>query len=288
MKRKRKILAGLFVSVGAAGWFATQSHASLPPLVPADPSEPTPLQAVLMQRAEQLDERQALVEEAISECMASAGFTYVPLIPEVSVGREGDRVETDTSRQAPGPAGQGEEEARGGTNDERRATADPNEAIRARLSAEELAAYSEALWGSPDEGVLVGDITTFPGSCITRADEKLNGAQAQRIEVREDLEVLISSLNLAVRQDPRLNESETRWVQCMEARGHQVEDYFTTAQSVASSPSSGAGQGFEQNNRECVSESDLKANLAAIRYAHEDQFVRIHADLITAFLGEDS
>lgn len=182
--------------------------------------------------------RQNRVETRIAACMKESGFEYVPIDPfaqQTLATRAARLSDADFARQF----GYGISTLWG--NGER-TPADPNERIRARLSAADRRAYDRTLWGEYPRATFVqavdrGDLTRLGGCTRTAAREAFGDGQAigqivARFDAHDD----------RVTADRRMVQADERWQECMAAAGYPVdssedlEDEFTARMEAIVGP----------------------------------------------------
>jgi hypothetical protein len=165
-------------------------------------------------------ERQTRVEGGIRDCMKAQGFEYVPVDPleeqreltgrvmseEEFIKQFGDGVSTLFDR------GLG------------RAHTNPNDRIRASLSAADRAAYDRALAGeNPSatfaEAVDSGDFSEL-GGCTKRTSEAEFGGAA----VVTALIGKLDELDERIVQDQRMVRAAEKWSACMAAEGYRYDE----------------------------------------------------------------
>jgi hypothetical protein len=163
--------------------------------------------------------RQSRVEADIRECMKAQGFDYVPIDPfaqraaVTGVSRLSDE---DFLEQF----GYGISTlwGRGGSQ------ADPNQRLRAGLSAADRRAYDRALWGDNpgatfQAAVDSGDFTKL-GGCTRKATEAVFGGA----QVLTQLQGKLDQLDERILEDQRMVRANERWTACMAKAGYRYED----------------------------------------------------------------
>jgi hypothetical protein len=163
--------------------------------------------------------RQSRVEADIRECMKAQGFDYVPIDPfaqraaVTGVSRLSDE---DFLEQF----GYGISTlwGRGGSQ------ADPNQRLRAGLSAADRRAYDRALWGDNagatfQAAVDSGDFTKL-GGCTRKATEAVFGGA----QVLTQLQGKLDQLDERILEDQRMVRALERWTACMAKAGYRYED----------------------------------------------------------------
>lgn len=163
--------------------------------------------------------RQSRVEADIRECMKAQGFDYVPIDPfaqraaVTGVSRLSDE---DFLEQF----GYGISTlwGRGGSQ------ADPNQRLRAALSAADRRAYDRALWGENagatfQAAVDSGDFTKL-GGCTRKATEAVFGGA----QVLTQLQGKLDQLDERILEDQRMVRALERWTACMAKAGYRYED----------------------------------------------------------------
>jgi len=152
-------------------------------------------------------------EELVAACMAEQGFTYIPNLPEIIIMpaiQNADALEWGT-REFVAQAGFGisvrpPASGLGGVGPAM--TPDPNEALRAAMSASERAAWEEALWG--------GEPTAFGAGCSGLAWQQMqqpDGFAAIAAEVES------FRLRLQHGTAPEIAGLNAEWAACMTEAG---------------------------------------------------------------------
>lgn len=166
-------------------------------------------------------QRQARAENLIRDCMKAEGFEYVPVDPaaqKAALVGSADLSEEEFNEQF----GYGIT-----TLYEKRLAqraSGPNEAIRARLSEAERAAYDRALYGDPisltfAEALDTGNFGGL-GGCTKQATEEVFGG----LEVIQDLQTKLDVLDERIVADPRVAKAIREWSQCMRSAGYDLSD----------------------------------------------------------------
>lgn len=163
--------------------------------------------------------RQSRVEADIRECMKAQGFEYVPIDPfaqRAAVTGASRLSDEDFLNQF----GYGISTlwGRGG------AQADPNQRLRASLSAADRRAYDRALWGENagatfQAAVDSGDFTKL-GGCTRKATEAVFGGA----QVLTQLQGKLDQLDERILQDQRMVRAVERWSSCMADAGFHYDD----------------------------------------------------------------
>lgn len=163
--------------------------------------------------------RQSRVEADIRECMKAQGFEYVPIDPfaqRAAVTGASRLSDEDFLNQF----GYGISTlwGRGG------AQADPNQRLRASLSAADRRAYDRALWGENagatfQAAVDSGDFTKL-GGCTRKATEAVFGGA----QVLTQLQGKLDQLDERILEDQRMVRALERWTTCMADAGYRYED----------------------------------------------------------------
>jgi hypothetical protein len=163
--------------------------------------------------------RQSRVEADIRECMKAQGFEYVPIDPfaqRAAVTGASRLSDEDFLNQF----GYGISTlwGRGG------AQADPNQRLRASLSAADRRAYDRALWGENSgatfqAAVDSGDFTKL-GGCTRKATEAVFGGA----QVLTQLQGKLDQLDERILEDQRMVRALERWTACMADAGYRYED----------------------------------------------------------------
>jgi hypothetical protein len=163
--------------------------------------------------------RQSRVEADIRDCMKAQGFEYVPIDPfaqRAAVTGASRLSDEDFLNQF----GYGISTlwGRGG------AQADPNQRLRASLSAADRRAYDRALWGENagatfQAAVDSGDFTKL-GGCTRKATETVFGGA----QVLTQLQGKLDQLDERILEDQRMVRALERWTACMADAGYRYED----------------------------------------------------------------
>jgi hypothetical protein len=163
--------------------------------------------------------RQSRVEADIRECMKAQGFEYVPVDPfaqRAAVTGASRLSDEDFLNQF----GYGISTlwGRGGVQ------ADPNQRLRASLSAADRRAYDRALWGENagstfQAAVDSGDFTKL-GGCTRKATEAVFGGA----QVLTQLQGKLDQLDERILEDQRMVHAVERWTACMATAGYRYED----------------------------------------------------------------
>jgi hypothetical protein len=163
--------------------------------------------------------RQSRVEADIGECMKAQGFEYVPIDPfaqRAAVTGASRLSDEDFLNQF----GYGISTlwGRGGAH------ADPNQRLRASLSAADRRAYDRALWGENagatfQAAVDSGDFTKL-GGCTRKATEAVFGGA----QVLTQLQGKLDQLDERILEDQRMVRALERWTTCMADAGYRYED----------------------------------------------------------------
>jgi hypothetical protein len=163
--------------------------------------------------------RQSRVEADIRECMKAQGFEYVPVDPfaqRAAVTGASRLSDEDFLNQF----GYGISTlwGRGGVQ------ADPNQRLRASLSAADRRAYDRALWGENggstfQAAVDSGDFTKL-GGCTRKATEAVFGGA----QVLTQLQGKLDQLDERILEDQRMVHAVERWTACMAKAGYRYED----------------------------------------------------------------
>lgn len=163
--------------------------------------------------------RQSRVEADIRECMKAQGFDYVPIDPfaqraaVTGVSRLSDEDFLDQFGYGISTLW-----GRGGSQ------ADPNQRLRAGLSAADRRAYDRALWGENpgatfQAAVDSGDFTKL-GGCTRKATEAVFGGA----QVLTQLQGKLDQLDERILEDQRMVRANERWTACMAKAGYRYED----------------------------------------------------------------
>jgi hypothetical protein len=164
--------------------------------------------------------RQVKVENLIRDCMKAQGFEYVPVDPVAQrTGLTGQTsFNEDEFEKAYGYGITTLYEKK------RSPPADPNTAIKERLSDSEQAAYTKALSGEFADATFAvavdtGDFTQL-GGCTRKATETVFGGA----EVLQDLVKKLDELDQRISADPRMQKAIAKWSDCMRAAGYDLTE----------------------------------------------------------------
>jgi hypothetical protein len=163
--------------------------------------------------------RQSRVEADIRECMKAQGFDYVPIDPfaqRAAVTGASRLSDEDFLNQF----GYGISTlwGRGG------AQVDPNQRLRASMTAADRRAYERALWGDNpgatfQAAVDSGDFTKL-GGCTRKATETVFGGA----QVLTQLQGKLDQLDERILEDQRMVRAVERWTACMADAGYRYDD----------------------------------------------------------------
>lgn len=170
----------------------------------------------------------AQVEELIAGCMAEQGFEYVPRTaagpaPEAALSEVDDGLDPIEFAQQWGYAittGPPDDSPSPGPSPE---VVDPNETIRATMTATELAAYDEALWGvSPEnaDGAEYVEPTGDRRGCHAAANDAVYGAGMDEDDPFAGLMEEMTRMWESVPTDDRVLAAQADWAACMADAGH--------------------------------------------------------------------
>ena len=164
--------------------------------------------------------RQSKIETVIRDCMKAQGFEYVPVDPVAQrtglTGQSG--FNEDEFEKAYGY---------GITTlyaQRLNIPADPNTAIRNRLSATEQTAYTRALSGEFADATFAvaadtGDYGRL-GGCTRQATETVFGGA----EVLQSLVAKLDELDQRIASDARMQKAIARWSECMRGTGYELPE----------------------------------------------------------------
>jgi hypothetical protein len=207
---------------------------------------PESLEEALGLGQEDVQAREAKVQEAVRRCMQEQGFEYVPMdtsqLNVRIVGRGGIGGPADRATRGYGiTTGDDGPVAPGGNGPD-----DPNQAIRQALSEADRAAYDRALFGRTADAHVgdngsAGGFVFSPGvpvaggpgggevgeaaepatpvdpGCFGRAQAEVGGSSLQRIAPElQELQELIDA-------DPRLVRVNAEWSRCMADAGYSFD-----------------------------------------------------------------
>jgi hypothetical protein len=164
-----------------------------------------------------IDERQSRAEGRIRDCMKAQGFEYVPVDPNAERATLfGTNRNRDLEKQfgyfVTTLWGRG------------RPQADPNERIRAGLSAADQRAYDRALGGENPGATFLdamdtGDFTKL-GGCRRKAVAAVFGG----IDLMGRIQGKLDQLDERIVQDQRMVKATERWASCMADAGYRFTD----------------------------------------------------------------
>jgi hypothetical protein len=171
------------------------------------------------------------LQYAIADCMAQAGFKYLPRLAKA--GAEVPSVNEPEYRRDHGYGVAPNVENVGGN-----ATNDPNAAIRAGLSADALARYDRAILGDPAASSTIVDksgiVTGYynANGCVAQGYDKVYGVSQGVVQGNIDyLESLRNDAVQKMQNDPRFIALWQAWADCMHGSGY---DFTTRDDAVAS------------------------------------------------------
>jgi hypothetical protein len=160
--------------------------------------------------------RQVRLETLIRDCMKAQGWDYVPVDPvAVRTGLTGQSgfSEDDFEKQF----GYGITTL---YEQQKNAPADPNTAIRTKLSPTEQAAYTRALYGEFSDATFAAAVDTGDysrlGGCTKTATEAVFGGP----EVLSSLVAKLDELDQRILADPRMQKAVAKWSDCMRGAGY--------------------------------------------------------------------
>jgi hypothetical protein len=163
--------------------------------------------------------RESRAEAVVRDCMKKQGFEYIPVDPlarRAAVVGSSRLSDQDFLEQF----GYGISTlwGRGGVQ------ADPNERIRATLSAADRRAYDFALGGENpgatfERAVDNGDFTQL-GGCRLKATEAVFGGAQLITQLQQKLD----ALDERIAEDQRMVRATERWTQCMAKAGYDYEE----------------------------------------------------------------
>ena len=171
----------------------------------------------------------AVAEDRITECMARAGFTYEPQLPPTTGIQDLAGSDLDLADIQTNGYGIASDLELGLTQATAGPVADPNDEIRAGLSADELVRYEQALTGlGPDEVVIRSDgAPTDPntGEVLTPAQYEAAASdgcafQAYAPQINQGAARLLTSdvyaeVQAILAADSRMLELQADWRRCM-------------------------------------------------------------------------
>lgn len=166
--------------------------------------------------------RQARAEVLIRDCMKAQGFEYVPIDPATqqaeTLGVPGMSDEDFQKQYGYGITTLYEQRR------EQQKKLGPNEAIRAKLSESDQAAYDQVLFGdNPDatfaEIIDHGDFTRLGGCTKQAADQVFGGT-----DTVQSLQQKMDELDEEIVADARMVDAIKAWSTCMRAAGYDLSD----------------------------------------------------------------
>lgn len=171
--------------------------------------------------------RQYRVEELVADCMAEAGFEYLPQRRDDQIGEVSDEYVEATALRTEDPERFASEYGYGMTTmPPGRSSAqdyeDPNWAIREGLSPQDQTEYDRALWGEWPEATLTDEAIepAHPG-CYSEATEEVYGAADDGgYEQWEEINQQIGELYEQIERHPRVAEAVRDWGGCMTEAGY--------------------------------------------------------------------
>ncbi|MDH4118246.1 MAG: hypothetical protein OEW30_12735 [Acidimicrobiia bacterium] len=176
-------------------------------------------------------EQEADIQERIRVCMAEEGFDYIPVEPPEGSFYVGESQEEYAAKRGFGiTTWVGNEEEFSGPEVE---WTDPNQETVDAMSESEQEAYYEALHGSeeenrareqteidPESGEEVTYVEGFGAGCYGEAQEAVYGNQEDLwTELGPELEAMYERMQA----DPRIDELNKTWSECMAGKGYDYE-----------------------------------------------------------------
>ena len=164
--------------------------------------------------------REVKVEAFLRQCMKTQGFEYVAVDPVARLtglaGKSGLDEEEFEKQFGYGVTTLYEQR--------RNLAADPNTAIRNKLSAAEQAAYNRALYGANADATFAvavdtGDYSRL-GGCTKSATETVFGGP----QVLQSLAAKLDELDQRILADPRMQKAVVKWANCMRVAGYDGLD----------------------------------------------------------------
>lgn len=221
----------------------------------------------------QMDAQHRRSEEVTAQCMAELGFEYTPTEPASTGGGAADDRDLDwESMEFAQQYGYGyttSDELFGETDDD---WTDPNQERLEAMSEAEAAAYSEALWGTPDETTDVED-----PEAVTEWDWETGGCSGKGFHeayekddpfANEAVEAAFTEWNDAwssVSDDPSLTGPLSDWATCMVDAGHDVATPDEARASISEAYDALYGYGAESD-----AELDPEADPEAVEMPEPD------------------
>jgi hypothetical protein len=163
--------------------------------------------------------RQLAVQQAIAQCMQSAGWEY-----QVAEPASPDAVLDEYDRQFTDPIGYGTQYGYGIVRGfelgrDRELPVDPNAAFVAALDDDRLAAYEASLYGDPAADVAAG--------CSAQAEASVGAASPL---ADAEISARLDELTLDAQSDPALMAAYTAWATCMTGRDERHD--FTSPDDI--------------------------------------------------------
>lgn len=176
----------------------------------------------------------AVAEDRIAECMARAGFIYEPQPPPTTGVQDLAGADLELADVQTNGYGIAADLEQGLTQASTGPIGDPNDEIRAGLSADELARYEQTLTGlSPDEVVTRSDgapVDPNTGEVLTPAQYEAAASdgcafQAYAPEINQGAARLLTSdiyaeVQAILAADSRMLELQAEWRRCMGDAGY--------------------------------------------------------------------
>lgn len=285
-----------------------------PSLVDGPSDDETPLSAAYAAAdGERPSDYQAQVEALIQQCMAEQGFDYIPVDLTLTELEPLRGLSLEQYRQEFG-YGLSTEIEDGDQGNEQK-FADPNDAIRENLGAEELEAYNDALLGKPseakeirtEEGELI--MVDNPNACINKSHATIDRPITdESVRAQAQLSLLIFELDERIASDSRVIDAQDAWSTCMTEAGYQFanpqgieEDILLRLAEISSETDDGevsfdqaalsSIQTYEleiaQQDEACRDEAEFARVLLEVRRAYETEFLTdgINSELLERATG---
>ena len=255
------------------------------------------------------------IQNAIAACMASQGFRYTPLPPQIDAAAARSRISTAlrylpvpylpddreaVARQGYGvlPTVEAQLAAEGMSPD------DPNLAYTATLSPAEYQAYYSALYGDYDDPAGTS-ASSCSGKATTHFPEPLESDQQQTFDA--EFGDLANAARIDVASDPRTIQLDAEWESCMNQQGFTFDKLegdhgpnMAMGLALRTRPDGSVGSfrvgvpaadipvdeqsllGTEPERKvaladfDCRAETDYMDRLAEIRVSLDNQFITEH------------
>lgn len=199
----------------------------------------------------QMDAQHRRSEEVIAQCMADLGFEYTPTEPSFTGGGAADDRDLDwESLEFAQQYGYGyttSDDLFGEVDED---WTDPNQERMESMSEAEAQAYSEALWGAPDETTDVEDAEAEwdweTGGCSGKGFHEAYEKDDPFAD--EAVEAAFTEWNEAwssIPDDPSMKGPLADWASCMADAGHDVATPTEASASISEAYDALHGSGAE-------------------------------------------